>query len=91
MGAICCEPGGYTEPERLRDLPQPSVAQLTDKYSVWEYKTPFKRTIFLAFKLAVLEAEAKCGRKGYVTLEALSDKLTTKVWQGLGNSESLLS
>ena len=41
----------------LQDLPAPDVSGLTDKYQIWEYKTPFARTIFKAFKLAVERAE----------------------------------
>ena len=56
----------------LVDLPAPSVENLRDKYQRWEYQTPFKRTIFKAFKLAVERAEQQDGKCGYVTLVSLA-------------------
>ena len=41
--------------------------------------------------MEILEsADKKCGEKGFVTIEALSDELTTPAWEDLRNEESQL-
>ena len=90
MGNICCEssPNDGTE---LIDLPKPSTFRLKDKYSIWEYGTPFKRTLFCPFKNAVNEAEVvdEDGKAlGYCTIESLAEVLTTPAWKEIRNRDS---
>lgn len=64
---------------------------VSDKYTMWEYATAFKRTSFLAFKIAVDKAEQADGAEGFVTLASLSKELTTVAWADLADAESDLS
>ena len=75
----------------LMDLPAPSLMGVSDKYTMWEYATAFKRTSFLAFKIAVDKAEQADGAEGFVTLASLSKELTTVAWADLADAESDLS
>ena len=77
--------------DELRDLEPPSTKGVTDKYTLWEYKTPFKRTFYKAFKNAVNAAEADEGGKGYVTLASLAQHLDSKAWAGLESENSPLA
>ena len=90
MGAIqCCTEMGDTGV--LRDMPAPETEGLTDQYQIWEYGLPFKRVPFLAFKRAVKAAEKDCGDKGYVTIEALKERLVVpgvESWKALEDSNS---
>ena len=75
----------------LRDLSRPSLRNIKDKYSVWEYGTAFKITSFQAFKLAVEGAEAAEGCQGYVTLPRLVEELHTQGWAELKKPSSQLA
>ena len=76
---ICCGKNNVGDQSILQDLPQPDIGGLKDRYQIWEYQTPFKRTPFKAFKLAVQEASESCGggEAGYVTLDSLATHLNT--------------
>ena len=69
----------------LMDLPAPSRLGVSDKYTMWEYCTAFKRTSFLAFKIAVEKAEKADGGQGFVTLASLSKELNTMAWADLSD------
>ena len=87
--AACCEPSGMGG-EMLVDLPFLSTRGIKDRYAIWEYGTPFMRTHFLAFKRAVYQAEVMCGPRGcgWVTIQTLSQVLTTQAWAQLDNDRS---
>ena len=68
----------------IRDLASPSVEGLKDKYSVWEYGTPFKRCSYLAFKNALNDAHAAEGGEGFVSIRTLAEKFQTYAWAPLG-------
>lgn len=87
---VCCGNENSGNMDTLRDLPAPDTTGIRDKYTVWEYGTPFKRTPFLAFKNAVNAAEENEGGEGYVTIQSLAAQLTTKAWAGLENEDSVI-
>lgn len=91
-GALCeqCGSGLSGDVSVLRDLPRPSIKGIKDRYSIWEYNTPFKITSFQAFKIAVEAAEAAESCKGFVTLDGLENELTTRGWSVLRERESKL-
>ena len=84
---------GVTDLSVLKDLPAPSTAGLKDRYQIWEYQSAWKKTGFLAYKIAVGKAEVKDGAegKGYVTLASLAEQLTTQAWASLSDAGSELS
>lgn len=90
MGA-CCEPSDTGDVSVLRDLPAPDTTGISDRYTVWEYRTPFRRTAFLPFKNAVNAAEEECGGEGFVTLSALAKQLSTPAWAGLDDENSVIA
>ena len=69
----------------------PDTTNITDKYQKWEFQTPFKRTNFKAFKLAIERAEQQDGKKGYVTLVSLAYQLNTEAWADIQQADSNLS
>jgi hypothetical protein len=69
---VCCDSNDIGDPSKLHDMPAPDVSGLKDKYQIWEYRTPFVRAPFLAFKTAVEDAEKVDGEKGFVTLQSLA-------------------
>lgn len=88
---ICCEPGQVDDGLTVRDLAPPSVEGISDKYTVWEYGTPFKRCSYLAFKNALNEAHAADGGEGFVSMRTLSDKFATPAWAALDDESSAIS
>ena len=89
MGGCCA--ASRKDFSMLIDLPEPSTVGVYDKFALWEYKTAFKRTPFLAFKNAVNQAEKADGEQGFVTLNSLSKVLITAAWADLSDPESSLS
>jgi len=85
---VCCEASDIGDDSQLRDLAAPDITNVQDKYQRWEYKLPFCRTAFYAFKQAVNEADKK--DEGYVTLAALAETLSTPAWAGLTDPSSSL-
>ena len=64
------------------------LGNLKDLYAIWEYKTPFKRTSFVAFQRSLNKAEITDGKKGFVTIGTLATELKTNVWQALRSTRS---
>ncbi len=52
-----------------------------DKYDKFEESLPFNRTYVSQFEAYVVATEKECGGEGFVTIEALSQKLgTSEAW-----------
>ena len=81
---VCCE-STMGDPGMLHDLPPPNLVGIKDLYKKWEYQTPFKRTSFKAFKLAVNAAAIDCGgtEEGFVTIDSLANHLYTPAWKDI--------
>ena len=85
---VCCNAEEAAPNMELQDLPAPNLASISDLYKRFEQGTPFARTKFTAFKLALSNAHTECGEGGFVTMEALSKTLYTPAWQGLKSESS---
>ena len=83
-----CDTSGIGDPNMLNDLPLPSIEGVRDQFQQWEYQTPFKRTPFKAFKMAVELAAMDCGgnEKGFVTVDSLANHLTSFSWRDIRNT-----
>ena len=71
----------------LIDLPPPVLTNL-DVYSRFEKEQPFARTMIGAMMEKIAQAEEVCGNKGYVTIDSLSQYLTTMAWAPLKDRNS---
>ena len=87
---VCCESSGIGDPELLIDLPAPNLIGIKDLYQKWEFQTPFKRTSFKAFKMAVRAAAIDCGgtEEGFVTIDSLAVHLYTPAWKDIKQNDS---
>ena len=73
-----------------KDLPKPSLKGISEVYQLFELQLPFVRTPVIRFMEILEAADKKCGEKGFVTIQSLSEELTTPAWEDLKNEESQL-
>ena len=74
-----------------KDLPKASRKGITEVYQLFEFNLPFNQTPISKFMEILETADKKQGgAKNFVTIEALSEMLTTPAWEDLKNEESQL-
>jgi len=75
----------------MRDLPAVDITGIKDPLAKFEASLPFARTLVTLMMQKIETAEEECGEQGFVTLEALSNHLTSPSWQALKDPRSTLS
>ena len=86
---ICCAPEDENDDIEF-DLPAPTLDKIADKYQRFELSLPFCRTKINHFARHIDQAEADCGSKGYVTVEAMAARFKTPAWNALRKQGSPL-